>query len=96
MRIRNVAHKGLRRFIVRDDASGINQTAVEKIRNIVTFLQEMNDERELQDIPSWKVHRLRGERKGTWSLAVTRNWRMTFRIDKREMEIYDLDYEDYH
>ena len=74
----------------------MSQSAVEKIRNIVTFLQEMSDERELQDIPSWKVHRLRGERKGTWSLNVTRNWRMTFRIDKKEREIYDLDYEDYH
>ena len=51
---------------------------------------------ELRDIPSWKVHRLTGGRKGTWSLAVTRNWRLTFRVDEAESEIFDLNYEDYH
>ena len=86
----------MRRFIERDDASGVTPSAVEKIRNIVTFLQEMNDTRELHDLPIWKVHHLRVDRKGTWSLAVTRTWRITFRIDKKTSEICDLDYEDYH
>jgi len=39
---------------------------------------------------------LSGDRKGTWSLFVTRNWRITFRIDKEAIEIINLDYEDYH
>jgi proteic killer suppression protein len=82
MKIRNVIHRGLRRFIERDDASGLSGSVVEKVRNIVTFLQEMEDPREIQDISSWKVHQLTGDRKGTWSLTVTRNWRMTFRIDR--------------
>jgi toxin HigB-1 len=56
----------------------------------------MEDARELNDVPGWKVHRLTGDRKGTWSLTVTRNWRLTFRIDRTEGEIFDLDYEDYH
>ena len=96
MKIRNVLHRGLRRFIERDDASGLPPAAIEKVRNIVTFLQEMEDAQELRDIPSWKAHQLTGDRKGTWSLAVTRNWRVTFRIDQSEGEILDLDYEDYH
>ena len=96
MKIRSVVHRGLRRFIERNDVSGLSSSSAEKIRNIVTFLQEMDDERELRDIPSWKVHHLSGDRKGTWSLVVTRNWRITFKIDKDEGEIYDLDYEDYH
>ena len=96
MKIRNVIHRGLRRFIERDDASGLSPFVVEKVRNIVTFLQEMEDARELQDVPSWKVHQLAGDRKGTWSLAVTRNWRITFGIDRTEREIFDLNYEDYH
>jgi proteic killer suppression protein len=96
MKIRNVIHRGLRRFIERDDASGLSPSVVEKVRNIVTFLQEMEDARELQDVPSWKVHQLAGDRKGTWSLAVTRNWRITFGIDRTEGEIFDLNYEDYH
>ena len=33
---------------------------------------------------------------GNLSLTVTRNWRVTFRIDQAEGEIFDLDYEDYH
>ena len=44
--------------------------------------------------PVWKAHRLGGDRKGTWSLHVTRNWRLTFRID--DGEIADVDFEDYH
>ena len=67
-----------------------------KIRNIIAFLQDMEREDELLDVPTWKAHQLAGYRKGTWSLFVTRNWRITFRVDQAEIEIIDLDYEDYH
>jgi len=96
MKIRNVVHRGLRCFIQHDEASGLAPAVVERIRNILTFLQEMEDTQELRDVPSWKGHQLTGNRKGTWSLTVTRNWRITFRIDQTEGEILDLDYEDYH
>ena len=56
----------------------------------------MGQESELRTVPGWKAHQLTGERKDTWSLFVTRNWRITFRIDQRQIEIIDLDYEDYH
>jgi proteic killer suppression protein len=69
---------------------------VERVRNIVTFLQEMGGVQELRDVPSWRAHQLTGDRKGTWSLTVTRNWRITFKINQAEGEIIDLDYEDYH
>jgi proteic killer suppression protein len=96
MKIRNVVHRGLRRFIQRNDPSGLAPAVVEKVRNILTFLQAMEEAQELRDVPSWKAHQLTGDRKGTWSLAVTRNWRITFKIDLAEDEIFDLDYEDYH
>jgi len=96
MRIRNVIHKGLRRFIEDDDASGLQPAVVVKVQRIVSFLQDMEQEDELRTVQSWKAHMLTGDRKGTWSLSVTRNWRMTFRIDRTEIEIIDLDYEDYH
>jgi proteic killer suppression protein len=51
---------------------------------------------DLRTVPGWKAHQLTGDRKGAWSLFVTRNWRMIFRIDQSEIEIIDLDYEDYH
>ena len=37
-----------------------------------------------------------GDRKGTVTLSVTRNYRLTFRINAAEPEIYDVDLEDYH
>ena len=96
MKIRNVAHRGLRRLIQEDDASGVQPAVAEKLRRIVSFLQDMEREQELRTVPGWRAHRLTGDRRGTWSLAVTANWRLTFRIDPEEMEIVDLDYEDYH
>ena len=96
MKIKNVIHKGLRRFIEDDDASGLQPAVVVKVQRIVSFLQDMEQEEELRTVQSWKAHMLTGDRKGTWSLSVTRNWRMTFRIDREEIEIIDLDYEDYH
>lgn len=96
MRIRNVVHKGLRRFIEKDDRSGLPPAAVEKIGNIVSFLQEMGGGEEVRAIPAWRAHVMTGDRRGTWSLTVTRNWRITFRIDQAENEIADLGFEDYH
>lgn len=95
MKIRNVIHRGLKQFIERDRTSGLPAAYVEKIRNILTFLQEMADVDELVSVPTWKAHRLTGNRRGAWSLAVTRNWRITFSIAD-EQEIVDLDFEDYH
>jgi len=96
MKIRNVIHRGLRRFIERDDASGLTPSVIEKVRDIVSFLQEMSGVQELHDIPSWRAHQLTGSRKESWSLNVTPNWRITFRIDGTGKEILDLNFEDYH
>ena len=96
MKIRNVIHRGLGRFIERNDASGLAPCVIEKVRNILSFLQEMEDVQELRGITSWKAHKLSGDRRGTWSLTVTPNWRITFRIDQRQGEILDLNFEDYH
>jgi toxin HigB-1 len=96
MRIRNVIHKGLRNLIERDDRSGVPAVVADKILRIVLFLQDMQHEDELRTIPSWKAHLLKGNRKGVWSLSVTKNWRITFRIDRQDIEIIDLNFEDYH
>jgi proteic killer suppression protein len=96
MKIRNVVHKGLRRLIEDDNTAGLQPAVVPKLRRIVSFLQDMEREEELRTVPSWKAHPLTGDRKGAWSLFVTKNWRITFRIDPTEIEIIDLDYEDYH
>jgi len=56
----------------------------------------MGAEDELRTLPVWKPHQLTGDRKGTWALHVTKNWRITFMIDDGATEIIDLDYDDYH
>ena len=96
MKIRNVAHAALRRFIKSGKTQGLPAAYVEKIRNIVSYLQELDDVEELRSIPIWGAHLLTGDRKGIWSLTVSRNWRITFKIDAVEKEIVDLDFEDYH
>ena len=96
MKIRNVLHRGLRQFIEDDSAAALQPAVVQKLRRILTFLQDMEREEELRAVPGWKAHRLAGDRKGVWSLSVTKNWRLTFRIDRAGGEIIDLNYEDYH
>lgn len=96
MKITNVRHKGLRRFIEKDEVAGLPAQYVGKIRNIIGFLQDMASVEEVRTIPTWKAHQLTGDRKGTWSLFVSRNWRITFAIDNNEIKIIDLDFEDYH
>ena len=89
-------HRGLRRFIEDDDASAIQPAVVPKLRRILSFLQDMEREEELHTVPTWRAHRLVGDHRSVWSLSVTRNWRITFRVDSVEGEIFDLDYQDYH
>lgn len=96
MNIRNVVHRGLRRFVEKGDASGLPAAVMPKIRFIVSFPRDMEREEELLLVATWKAHRMTGDRNCAWSLFVTRNWRLTFRIDREEIEIIDLDYQDYH
>jgi proteic killer suppression protein len=70
------------------------QPTVDKLTKMLSFLDAMQDPEQLRALPTWKAHRLTGDRKGEWSLHVTRNWRLTFRIE--EDEIVEVDLEDYH
>jgi proteic killer suppression protein len=63
---------------------------------MIVYLEAMENVSELRAVPVWKAHSLAGDRKGAWSLHVTRNWRLTFWVDKDEREILDVDFEDYH
>ena len=96
VRIRNFIHKGLKKLYADDVAKGVPPDTLDKLRKMLAFLDDMEDPEELRALPSWKVHVLTGDRKGTWSLSVTANRRLTFRIDTSEREIYDANLEDYH
>lgn len=95
MKIRGFIHKGLKRLYTDDGAKGVPPDTVDKLRKMFAFLDAMADPEELRAFAVWKVHTLTGDRKGTWSLAVTRNRRLTFRVDMVEREIVDVDLEDY-
>ena len=96
MKIREFAHKGLKKLYEEDSAKGVPASAAGKLRKMLAFLDGMDDAEELQSLPTWKAHRLTGDRKGSWSLSVTGNLRMTFRLDSAEREIRDVNLEDYH
>ena len=46
------------------------------------------------DIPGYRLHKLKGERKEIWSISVSGNWRITFKFE--EGNVYVVNYEDYH
>ena len=101
MKIRNFVHKGLKRLYEEDNAKGVPAAAADKLRKMLAFLDGMEDPAELRTLPTWKAHILTGDRKGTWSLSVTANLRLTFQLEaaKRTQEerwIRELDLEDYH
>ncbi|MFH0351743.1 MAG: type II toxin-antitoxin system RelE/ParE family toxin [Chromatiales bacterium] len=94
MRVGKIRHKGLRRFYEEDDPSGLPAASLPRIRNILAALVFTDDIGSLKALPGWRLHQLTGDRKGQWSLSVTGNWRMVFRVE--DDEITDLDFEDYH
>ena len=96
MKIRNIVHKGLKNLFIKGEQKGVDSEAISKLNNMPGFLQDMEKLEELETLSVWKAHQMKGDRKGTWSLTVTRNWRLTFRYDPAEDKIYDLDFEDYH
>jgi addiction module HigA family antidote len=96
VRIGNFLHRGLKHLYEDDNPKGLPPHSVDKLRKMLDFMDAMADASELRAIPTWKAHLLTGDRKGTWSLHVTKNWRLTFSIDRVEREIRNVNFEDYH
>ncbi len=96
MKIRNFTHKGLERLYTDDNPKGVSADSVDKLRKMFAFLDAMESPEELRRLTAWKAHTMTGDRKGTVSLSVTRNYRLTFRVSTAESEIYDVNLEDYH
>jgi len=73
VKIRNFVHRGLERFYEDDNARGLPSACLNKLRNILIFLDAIEEGAELRTVPVWKGHLMSGDRKGFWSLHVTRN-----------------------
>jgi toxin HigB-1 len=96
MKVLSIRHKGVKRLYLQDDGRDLPAEYVEKITAMLTFISAMGDEADLRMFPSWKAHQLRGNRRGTWSLTVSGNWRLTLAIDNKRKEVSDINFEDYH
>ncbi len=91
--IRNFKHKGLRQLFEKGTKSGVNSQHVRRLKMILALL-ETSESIEDMDLPGLHLHQLKGKRKDTWSLKVSGNWRVTFRLEKGDA--LDINYEDYH
>ena len=96
MKIQDFFHKGLKKLYEEDSVKLVPPDSVDKLRKMLAFMDGMDDPQELHALPAWKAHRLTGDRKGAWSLSVTANRRLTFRIDLVKREIREVNLEDYH
>lgn len=94
MRIVSVRHKGLAKLLKSGEVTGMRRDLVRRVGNAVMALRSAATIEEVQTTPGMRVHKLSGRREGTWSVAVSGNWRLTFDADGDE--IHNLDLEDYH
>lgn len=91
--IKTFKHKGLEVFFATGSNKGIQAAHAKKLRfqlaalNTAVVIDDM-------DIPGYRLHPLKGDRKGLWSITVNGNWRITFEFV--DGDAYIVNYEDYH
>ena len=91
--ITSFKHKGLKRLFETGDISGINPQHAERLRKILALL-ETSETIDDMDLPGLNLHKLKGKRKNTLAVAVSGNWRMTFKL--KNGDVLEVNYEDYH
>ena len=88
-----IKHPGLRRFYEHDDGMRLNPAHLRRVRRILTDLDVAQSPRNM-DSPGYRLHPLKGNRSGWWSVRVSGNWRILFRFEGTEA--VDVDLIDYH
>jgi proteic killer suppression protein len=89
-------HKGLTQLYDDGNPKGVSSAMVDKLRKLLFALETAESLEQLGRFPGWKLHPLRGNRKGSWSLTVTGNWRLIFRYGEQMNIASDIDLIDYH
>jgi proteic killer suppression protein len=84
----------LKRLFENDDRRRISDRHVERVRDILVALDQATRIEDMSLYPGWRLHPLKGDLRGFWSVSVSGNWRVIFRFDKRMA--YDVDFVDYH
>jgi toxin HigB-1 len=92
--IGSIRHKGLKRLFEASDAKLLRPDLVQRLRRLLSALHAAEGLAELETVPGWRLHPLKGDLKGYWSLSVSGNWRLVFAWDKSVAS--DLDLVDYH
>lgn len=91
--IKTFKHRGLERFFKKGDHRGIMAKSELRIERMLDRLDAVVRPEDM-NIPGYKFHQLSGDRKETYTVSVTGNWRITFRFDGKDA--IDVDLEDYH
>lgn len=91
--VRSFKHRGLKRLFERDDRSGIRPDLVDTVQEILTLLEDAATPREL-NLPGYRLHPLKGDLKGFWSVTVRANWRIIFRFEGTDA--FDVEPIGYH
>ncbi|UTW02590.1 type II toxin-antitoxin system RelE/ParE family toxin [Amphritea atlantica] len=91
--IKTFKHKGLRLYYETGSIRGIQAKHANRLRMQLVALDTALEVSDL-DIPGYKLHPMKGDRKGIWAISVSGNWRLTFEF--RDGHVYLLEYEDYH
>jgi toxin HigB-1 len=91
--IRSFKHRGLKRLYERGDRSGIRPDLVDTVQEILTVLDNAATPQEL-NLPGYRLHPLKGDLKGFWSVTLRANWRIIFRFEG--MDAFDIELIDYH
>jgi proteic killer suppression protein len=94
MEFASFKHKGLRDFFENGSTRGISADQEKRLQKIFTGLASATGLDDLVSPPGWRLHQLKGDREGVWSISVTGNWRVTFTVENGELANVDL--EDYH
>lgn len=96
MRFRRFRHQGLRRLYGEDDRRGVPPAMADKLRKLLFALETADGLDQVSRFPGWKLHPLKGNMKGFWSLTVSGNWRLIFAYDPKANTVTDVDLIDYH
>jgi proteic killer suppression protein len=91
--IRRFRHRGLKRLFEDDDRRGLSAQHVDKIARVLARLSRATEPGHMA-LPGWRLHPLKGELAGFWSVTINGNWRIVFRFAGGDAT--DVDYLDYH
>lgn len=86
-------HKGLRAFFETGSTWGIQSTHVKRLTQVLALLNRIESP-EGMNLPGYRLHKLKGELSGFWSISISGNWRVIFRFVGMNVEL--VDYLDYH